>query len=270
METQVSFTPKDVMTLRNKTGLGMMDCKEALTANGGDMKAAEEWLRAKLKGKMDTRTERATGEGRIGVAIEGGKAVIIEVRCETDFTARNDGFKKMVEDVAKLALQSPPGNVTVTDAMTKRIDDVRITTGENMGFARGEKLEAAPGSFGSYVHHDNKRAALIQVEGAAPADLLKGICQHIVAHVPPPVGVDEKDVASETLDAIRAAAIAEAKQGGKNDQIAQKIGDGKVRKYLEENTLLYQKYIADDSKSIKDLLPKGVTVKRFLRYVIGG
>src|SRR5688572_24112090 len=110
METStVSFTAKDVMTLREKTGLGMMDCKEALIKNNGDMKAAEEWLRAKLKGKMDTRTERMTGEGRVNIAIEGSNAAIVEVRCETDFTARNNDFQSMVKDVTKLALKAPVG-----------------------------------------------------------------------------------------------------------------------------------------------------------------
>jgi elongation factor Ts len=264
----VSFTPKDVMALRQKTGLGMMDCKEALAACNGDAAAAEQWLRNKLKGKMDARTERATGEGRIGIAIDGAKASIVEVRTETDFTARNESFASMVEDVAKLALKAPPGDVTADAAITKRVDDVRITTGENMAFARGTKLEG--GGFGSYIHHDHKRGALIQVQGAAPADLLKSICQHIVAHVPPPIGVSEADVPAKTLADIRAAAIEEAKAAGKNESIAQKMAEGKARKYLEEHTLLHQKSIQDDSKAIKDLLPKGVTVTKFVRYTVGG
>jgi elongation factor Ts len=266
--TKVSFSAKDVMTLREKTGLGMMDCKEALTVSNGDMKAAEEWLRAKLKGKMDTRTERTTAEGRLGIAVKGSDAVIVEVRSETDFTSRNDEFVKLVEDVANAAIKLPAGPIKPDDAITKRVDDVRIKTGENVNFARGEKLQG--GTFGSYLHHDGKKGALVQVSGNVAPEVLKGICQHIVAIVPPPIGVDENDVAPETIGAIREAAIAEAKQGGKNDQIAQKIGDGKVRKYLEENTLIHQKYVADDSKAVKDLLPKDVKVTKFVRYTVGG
>ncbi len=270
----MSFTPKDVMKLREKTGLGMMDCKEALTVNNGDMKAAEEWLRAKMKGKMDTRTERTTGEGRVAIVIEGSNAAIIEVQCETDFTARNDDFNKMVKDVAAMALKAPVGPITADSAITKRVDDVRITTGENMSFARGERLQApAGGGFGSYVHHDNKRGAIIEFDGKAPPqDILTGVCMHIVAHVPPPVAVDQSGVDQNTLNAIHAAGTAEAKESGKPDQIAIKIADGKVRKYLEENTLLDQKYVRDPAgkQSVREALGKDVKVIRFLRYTVGG
>ena len=161
----MTFTAKDVMTLRQKTGLGMMDCKAALAENNGDPTAAEEWLRAKRKGKMEQRTERATGEGRIGIAIQGSNAVIVEVRTETDFTARNEDFVKMVEDVTASAMNQPAGDVSADDTIVKRIDDLRIVTGENVNFARGEKLEG--GAYGKYLHHDGKRGVLIQVDGLA-------------------------------------------------------------------------------------------------------
>ena len=105
-DSTMSFTAKDVMTLRQKTGLGMMDCKNALTETNGDATAAEEWIREKKKGKMDTRTERTTGEGRIAVAYGDGTAVIVEVQTETDFTAKNETFEKMVVEVANFALAS--------------------------------------------------------------------------------------------------------------------------------------------------------------------
>jgi len=255
------------MALRNKTGLGMMECKEALGANGGDPAKAEEWLRAKKKGKMDARTERTTGEGRIGIAIGSGCAAIVEVRTETDFTARNDAFIKMVDDVASAAVkQASDGEVSLTPEMTKRIDDVRITTGENANFSRGCRLSG--GSFGRYVHFDGKRAALVQVEGSAPEDLLKGVCQHIVFH--DPLGIDEKDVSADQLTTIRSEAIEEAKASGKPAGIAEKIAEGKVRKYLEERTLLHQHYILDETKTVKEILPKGVSIRRFIRYTLGG
>jgi elongation factor Ts len=267
--TQVSFTPKDVMKLREKTGLGMMDCKEALTVNQGDMTKAEEWLRAKLKGKMDTRTERVTGEGRVAIAISGSDAAIVEVRCETDFTARNDEFVAMVGDVVKLALKAPAGEIKADSAITKRVDDVRIKTGENMSFARGERLTG--GSFGSYLHHDGKRGALIQVEGSADPEILTGICMHIVAHVPPPIGVSQADVPAAELDRVRKQGEQEAQESGKPAQIAQKIAEGKVRKFLEEATLLEQIYVKDPAgkMKVKDAVPKGVTIRKFVRYTVG-
>jgi elongation factor Ts len=267
METApVSFTAKDVMALRQRTGLGMMDCKKALTATNGDIKAAEEWLREKLKGKMDKRTERATGQGRIGVAVDGSRAAVVEVLTETDFTARNENFVAMVEDVARSALDLPPGPITASPEITKRIDDVRITTGENANFSRGERLDG--GTFGCYVHHDGKRACLIQVEGDADAGLLKGICQHIVFH--DPMAISESEVSAETMERIRTEAIAEAVANGKPEQIAQKISEGKVRKYLQENTLLNQKFVLDESKMVQEVLPQGTSIRRFIRYTIGG
>ncbi|MCA9291301.1 MAG: translation elongation factor Ts [Phycisphaerales bacterium] len=261
----MSFSAKDVMALRQKTGLGMLDCKKALTENDGDLNAAEEWLREKLKGKMETRTERATGEGRIGILISGDDAVMVEIQTETDFTAKNDAFVAMVEAVTALAMKAPPGDVACTPDMQKAIDDQRITTGENVNFARGLRLHG--GHFGSYLHHDGKRSCLLQVSGRAPDDVLKGICQHIVFH--DPAGISEDDVPADKIETIRAEAVEEAKATGKPEQIAQRMAEGRVRKYLEENTLLHQKYVLDESQAIKDVLPKGVTITRFARYTLG-
>ncbi len=269
--TTVNFTPKDVMALREKTGLGMMDCKAALTEAGGDPKKAEEILRAKMKGKMDTRTERQTGEGRVVILIQGADAAIVEVKCETDFTARNDDFNRMVNDVAKMVLGGPVGEATATDAIKKRVDDVRITTGENMSFNRGEHLRG--GSFGQYLHHDGKRGALVQIDGGTVDQaVLNGIATHVVGNPVTPVGISAADVSAAALEEVRKVAIAEAKETGKPEQIAQKMAEGRVAKYLKENTLLDQVYVKDPAgkQIVKDLLPKGVTVKKFVRYVVGG
>jgi len=261
----VSFTAKDVMALRQKTGMGMMDCKKALIETGGDAAAAEEWLRERMKGKMAERTERATGEGRIGIAVEGDKAAIVEVQTETDFTAKNESFVAMVDDVAKLALSQPAGEVAADAAIAKRIDDVRLTTRENMSLSRGIRLEG--GSFGHYIHHDGRRGVLLQVEGDVDDETARGICQHIVFH--DPKGISEADVDPQVIEQVRQEAIEEAKATGKPEEIAQKIAEGRVRKYLEENTLLNQKYVLDESKQIKDILPSGATVKTFVRYTLG-
>lgn len=266
---EAKFSAKDVMALRQKTGLGMMDCKKAMTECNGDFDAAEEWLRNKLKGKMEKRTERAAAEGRIGIIIDGSNAVITEVRTETDFTARNEKFIDVVDAVTKIALASPAGTVASSGEIDKLIDDLRITTGENASFARGEKLEG--GAFGSYLHHDGKTAALIQIEGQADAEILAGICMHIVAHDPTPIGVCEEDVPAATIDQIKTDAINQAKESGKNDEIAQMIATGKVRKYLEETTLLNQMHVKDPAKktAVKDVLPEGVSIKKFVRYKVG-
>lgn len=261
----MSFTAKDVMALRKKTGLGMMDCKNALTETNGDPAAAEEWIREHLKGKMEKRTERSTAEGRIGVKIEGDQAVIVEVQTETDFTARNEAFLEMIRNVTDEAFTMPVGPVSANDAITKWIDDIRISTGENANFSRGDKIQG--GHFGSYLHHDGKRAAIVQIEGDANDDLLKGICQHIVFHGP--ASISEDDLPAENIEAVKKEAIQEAKDAGKPEQIAEKIAEGKVRKYLEQNALLHQKYVHDETQAIKDILPGGVTITRFIRYTLG-
>lgn len=265
-EATMSFTAKDVMQLRQKTGLGMMDCKKALTENNGDAEAAEAWIREKKKGKMDTRTERTTGEGRIGVAYGDNCAVIVELQTETDFTAKNEAFSEMVAEVANFALASGDGNVSCSDDMTKVIDEIRITTGENTNFARGQHYSG--GHFGHYIHHDGKRACLLQTDGEVDGEILKGICQHIVFH--DPLGISAADIPADVIEKIKADAIQQAKDTGKNDEIAQKMADGKVRKHLEENTLLAQKFVLDESKTVTELLPEGTTVTAFIRYTLGG
>ncbi len=152
METvEANFSAKDVMALRQQTGLGMMDCKKALTECKGNMAEAQEWLRNKLKGKMEKRTERAAAEGRIGIVTNSTAAAIVELRTETDFTARNEMFVDAVQDVAKAAIALPAGPIAADDEITKIMDNIRITTGENASFARGEKIDGS--AFGSYVHH---------------------------------------------------------------------------------------------------------------------
>ena len=259
---------KDVMALRQKTGLGMMDCKKALIAAGGDADAAEAALREKLKGKMDTRADRAAGEGCISIAIDGSNAAIIELRAETDFTARNDSFRELATQIATNALSGADGDITLDDAMTKALDEVRITTGENISLARGTKMSG--GNFGSYLHHDSKLGVLLQFEGELSEDLATGICQHVAANVPTPMAVDEHGLPGDLVALKAGEAKAEAENSGKPPEIAAKIAEGKIRKFFEEVTLVGQKYVRDDSKQIGSLLPKGTTLKNFVRLQVGG
>jgi elongation factor Ts len=262
----MAISAKDVMALRERTGLGMMDCKKALMEADGDAEKAEEALRIKLKGKMDARTDRAAGEGRIAIAFEGDKAAIVEVNAETDFTAKNDNFLAMTEKVANLAVAGGPGDVSVTDEMTAAIDEVRIATGENCGFARGVVLQG--GTFSHYVHHDGKTGVLLQAEGDLGEDVMKDICLHITAAVPRPVAVDADGVPAEIVEKEREMALAVAKESGKPDEIAEKMVEGKMRKFYESIVLLEQPFVKDDKKKVKDLLGGG-TIKAFVRFAVG-
>ncbi len=266
-----TISAKDVMALRQRTGLGMMDCKEALTENGGDMERAVEWLRAKLKGKMDERAGRAMAQGRLAVATSPDrKAVaIVEVNVETDFTARNEMVEKAANEIAAIALKSAAGEVKANDHITSLVDNIRITTGENTVFKRGLKLEAP--CVGAYLHFDNQKAAVITFSGEVDTETAKGICMHIVSHVPTPQGVSDKDIPADIVNKHRELAKAEAIESGKPPEIAEKMVEGKIRKFLQEVTLLNQKYVKDPEgkQSVKDVLPKGVTITGFQRFEVG-
>ncbi len=266
-----NISAKDVMALRQRTGLGMMDCKEALVENGGDMEKAIEWLRAKLKGKMDERAGRAMAQGRLAIATSPDRksVALVEINVETDFTARNEMVEKAAGEVAAIALAAPAGEVKPNDKVTALVDNIRITTGENTVYRRGVKLQAP--CCGSYLHFDNQKAAIITFDGSVDAEVAKGICMHIVSHVPVPLGVTDKDIDPELIAKHRELANAEAMESGKPPEIAEKMVEGKIRKFLAEITLLNQKYVKDPEgkQSVKDILPKGVNITRFMRFEVG-
>ncbi|MCA9282956.1 MAG: translation elongation factor Ts [Phycisphaeraceae bacterium] len=266
------ISAKDVMALRNQTGLSMMECKKALQEANGDAAAAEELLKKKMKGKMDTRTDRAAGEGRIAIALskDGRNAAIVELRAETDFTAKNDAFVNAAQKVADMALASNAGDVSPSGDMTKVIDDLRISTGENISIGRVHKAEGGGNTmFGTYIHHDGKTGVLLQAEGSVSQDLAREICMHITAAVPRPKGVTRDDVPQHVIDKERRLAMEMAMEGGKNEEIAAKMVEGKINKLYSELALLEQPFIKDDTKKIKDLLPKGSTVTAFYRWQVG-
>jgi len=265
----MAISAKDVAGLRQRTGVGMMDCKRALEETNGDVEAAVELLRKKLKGKMDERSDRAAGEGAIAVARSGDAAAIIELRSETDFAARNEGFLDTARKIADLALGQPEGEITATPEITALIDELRITIKENISLARGVKLS---GAVGTYEHHNKQVGALVQGDGDIPTDLLNGLCQHVTAATPTPLAVDEAGLPAELVERQKSDAIEEAKQSGKPAEIAEKIAAGKLRKWVDENTLLGQIYLRelDAKKPIRDYLPKGAHIKCFVRYAVGG
>lgn len=275
----MAISAKDVMALRKATGLGMMDSKAALEEAGGDMQAAKDLLRTKGLAKMDDRADRESAEGKVAIAIapDSTKGAIVEVNTETDFTATNETFVNMVKAVADEALKQEPGGVEKTDAMQTLIDEVRLTTKENVQFNAGKILggtsggnSGGGGKVGSYVHFTGKIGVLIEVQGEASDDLLKDLCMHISAISPAALGVNEDDIPADILAKEREIAKAQAIESGKPEAIAEKMVEGKIRKYLDSVVLTRQPFVKDDKKQIKDLLPKGTTIKQFVRYQVGG
>ncbi len=265
--TTVNITASDVKVLRDRTGLGMGDCKQALVEANGDVVLAEKNVREKLKGKMAARADRAAGEGCMAIAQFNGKGVIVELRSETDFTARNDAFRAMAKAVAQLALNEGAGDVTATKGIIDIVDEIKITTGENVSFARGVVLVG--GSFSFYLHHDAKLAVMMQYEGELDEQVGKEICQHIAAYVPTPMAVDQAGVCPKLIAEKRAEAVAEAEASGKPANIAEKMAEGKMRKFFEEVTLLGQPFVHDEKKQVRELLPKGTTITAFVRMRLG-
>lgn len=266
----MAISAKDVMSLRHRTGLGMMECKKALLQTSGDVEAAIKLLRTKLKGKMDERCDREATEGVVAVARTDDAITMIELTCETDFVARNEGFIAAAGKIAGLALQCGPGPVEANDGMIAIVQDLRITIQENIVLRQGIKLQG--NTLGSYVHHNHKIGVVVQGEGNLSQELLTGICQHITAAIPTPLAVDESGLATEDVEKQRAAAITEAKSTGKPESIAEKIATGKLRKWVDEHTLMGQIYLRelDARKPVRDFLPKATSIQKFARYQLGG
>lgn len=268
----MAITAKDVMALRQRTGLGMMECKQALEEAGGDIEQATDLMRKRGLAKMDSRAERTSAEGRITAAVAGdnSKGAIVEINSETDFTASNDGFIKMANAVAEEALQQGQGEVSKNDKIQSLIDEVRLTTKENVQFARGQVVGGSGTKVGAYVHFTGKIGVLVEVQGEADDELLKQLCMHISAVSPVPLAVTEDQVPKEIVDKEREIAKGQAIESGKPEAIAEKMVEGKIRKFYDEVVLVRQPFIIDDSKQVKDLLPAGSTIKSFVRYQVGG
>ncbi|MFK7759041.1 MAG: translation elongation factor Ts [Phycisphaerales bacterium] len=266
------ISAKEVMSLRNKTGLAMMECKKALTEAGGDIDKAEDLLRKKLKGKMEGKTDRIAGEGRIGIAVsEDGSAAIVEIKAETDFTAKNDNFINATDELAKHALSLEAGSVEPNAEMSAIIDNLRITTGENISIGRIERLsgDASSTVYGQYIHHDGKTGVLIQAQGELADDTIRQIAMHVAAAMPRPLGLSPDDIPSEMVDKEKKFRLEQAMESGKPESIAEKIVEGGMRKFFEDVALLEQDFVMDTSKKIKDLVGSGSSLSAFTRWQVG-
>lgn len=267
-----AISAKDVVKLRQATGLGMMECKKALTEAEGDMDKAAEIVRQKFGAKMAKRSDREASEGRIAVARtdDRSKAAMVLIAAETDFTANNEAFVKMAQSVADEALKSPAvGDVTPTEPIQTAIDEVKLTTQENISLAKGQVLGGDGKTVGYYVHFNGKTGVLVEVEGEADDDVLRDLCMHVSAIQPEPLGIGPDDVPAEIVDKERAIAKQEAIDSGKPEEIAEKMVTGKVRKFVDSLALLRQPFVKDDKKRVEEILPKGVTVTAFTKYQIG-
>ncbi|MEM7624301.1 MAG: translation elongation factor Ts [Planctomycetota bacterium] len=268
----MAITAKDVNALRQKTGMGMMECKKALTDAEGDVEKAVELLRERAGGKMDTR-EAEAGEGAIAVSQNGQAIAMVKVMTETDFSARNENFLAKIQQVADEAVKlDATGKIEPNDAMSALIEDLRLTIKENIAF--GEGVRVTGDHVASYVHTNRKTAAVVSASGGLDDDLLRGICMHVTAAAPPvcasPLSIDEAGLPADQLEAAKKAFVEEAAATGKPAEIAEKIAGGKMNKWVSDHTLLGQTYIKemDAKKPVKDYLPAGAAITEFVRFAV--
>ena len=267
-------TASMVKDLREQTGLGMMECKKALTEADGDMKKAEELLRIKSGAKASKAASRVAAEGVVGihVAHSGKAAAMVELNSETDFVAKNDEFRAFANGLAKLVAEENPADVERLSALTIGGSTVEATRqalvqkiGENMTIRRFARVETE-GRVASYVH-GTKIGVLVDHTG--DEQLGKDLAMHIAALKP--VAVNRDQVSVELIERERAIASARAAESGKPANIVEKMVDGAIAKYLSEVTLLGQAFVKGDGKQTVEQLLKSSNsnVANFTMFVVG-
>ena len=274
-----------VKDLREKTGAGMMDCKKALTENGGDLEAAIDWLRKKGLSAAAKKSGRVAAEGLVGVASAPARAAMIEVNAETDFVARNDAFQAFVAEAAKVALAVgedveaikaapyPGTGRTVAEELTHLV----ATIGENMTIRRARVLSVGKGVVATYIHGAlqpglGKIGVLVAVEGeseiAALETLGRQVGMHVAATRPDALDTDAVDPAA--LERERAVLSEQARASGKPEAIIEKMVEGRIRKYYEEVVLLEQVWVHDGESRVRAVVKKaGGTLTGFTRFQLG-
>ena len=285
----MAITASMVKELREKTGAGMMDCKNALNETNGDIEAAVDFLRKKGIAKADKKAGRTAAEGLVGVAASGTKAAVVEVNAETDFVARNDNFQTLVKGIASTALLTDGtvdaisggdlGGKTVAEAVTAAI----ATIGENMSLRRAAVMEVEQGAVASYVHNATsdglgKIGVLVALESAGDADKLAAIGRQVAMHVAAtnPLAATKDEMDPEVVEREKKIFSESARESGKPENIIEKMVEGRIRKFYEENVLLSQTFVIDGENSVEQALKNAegdvgapITLKGFTRFQLG-
>ncbi|HBH37777.1 MAG TPA: elongation factor Ts [Curvibacter sp.] len=269
-----AITASMVAELRAKTDAPMMECKKALTEADGDMAKAEEVLRVKLGTKAGKAASRVTAEGVVAVASAGGVGALIEVNCETDFVTKNDSFLALAQAAAKLIVEHNPADVAALGALPYSQDGFGPTLeevrkgligkiGENMSFRRFKRFSGA--KLASYLH-GTRIGVVVEYEGEETA--AKDVAMHVAAMKP--VALTSNDVPAELIERERSVATAKAAESGKPADIAAKMIEGSVQKYLKEVSLFNQPFVKNDKQTVEQMLKAASTsVKGFTLYVVG-
>ena len=286
----MSVTAALVKELREKSGAGMMDCKKALSETDGDMEAAIDWLRTKGLATAAKKSGRVASEGLVAFAVDGTRGALIELNAETDFVARNTEFQEFASTLASLALNAddvdalggvdyPGTGRNVSEELTHKI----ATIGENMSLRRMETVSVGAGSVVSYMHNSTapglgRIGVLVALESSADATVLeelgKQIAMHIAATSPASLSVDDLD--PESVQRERDVLIEQAKASGKPKEIAEKMVEGRMKKYYQEVVLLEQTSVIDGETQIAGVVANAaksagtdIELKAFARFNLG-
>jgi len=284
-----TITAAMVKDLRESTGAGMMDCKAALTEAGGDMTAAQDWLRKKGLSKAAKKAGRIAAEGLIAALTKGIKGVVVEVNSETDFVARNEHFQGLVKMIAQVALEVGPdvekikaakvGDVTVEVA----IADAIATIGENMTLRRAASLEVGKGVVSSYIHNAviegaGKMGVIVALESTGKIDELAVLGRQLAMHVAAanPQAIEPSGLDREIVRREKDVLADKYRQQGKPENVIEKIVESGLKTFYKEVCLLEQAFIHDTGKSVAQALKEAegkigapVKVAGFVRYALG-
>jgi elongation factor Ts len=286
----MTITASLVKDLRTATGAGMMDCKKALTETDGDLDAAIDWLRKKGLSAAAKKASRVASEGLVGVSSTGTVGTIIEVNSETDFVARNDDFQGFVKTLAGLAASAddiealsgmdyPSTGRSVNEELTHNI----ATIGENMSLRRMDKLSVSEGAVITYVHNAvteglGKIGVLVALESTASSDALtalgKQLAMHVAAAAPASLSADDLD--PEMMARERQILVDQAIQSGKPADIAEKMVEGRMKKFMKEVVLLEQTFVIDGETEVRKVIENAardagapITMTGFARFNLG-
>lgn len=257
------FTNKDVMALRAKTGVGMMDCKKALTESDGDMEKAIEFLREKGMATAAKRAEKIASQGIVAAIVKGSIGVLLEVNCESDFVARGEQFKDLCDSIGNYIIDNSISTIeelTSISAIGDMLNEAIAKIGEKINIRRFTKYNS---NVSTYIHMGGKIGVMI--ESTCSDEVAHDVALQIAAANPTYITRDE--VVSDHLEKEKEILRAQALNEGKPEKIVDKMVEGRIAKFYKEVCLIEQPFVKDSEKSVKNILDGDVVA--FVRYEMG-
>ena len=275
----MTISASAIKDLREQTGAGMMDCKKALSENGGDVEAAKDWLRSKGLAKAAKKASRVASEGLVAIENNGQKAAIIEFNSETDFVAKNDEFQNLTKEIASVAANTDGSLDQINDQtissgkkVSEAITDAVAKIGENMNLRRAQIVEANGGEIFTYIHgaiaEGLGKIAVAVVLKNGNEELGKQIAMHVAAAKPEALNTESVD--QDALEREKAIFSEQARESGKPGNIIEKMVEGRIRKYYEQIVLLEQAFVINPDQKVKDVVKAaGAEIIGYVQFTLG-